>query len=98
MKIYTISNFSKFRNNFRAKLKKLFLVPADTFDNVTGSFPIGFFIWDTFESEENFNEIKADVYKIDGYYLQKTVHAGGNPISNWIFEKLDEKNKIGHLL
>ena len=50
------SPFSKFRNNFRAKLKKLFLVPADTFDNVTGSFPIGFFIWDT-ESEENFNEI-----------------------------------------
>ena len=89
-------NFGNFRNNFRAKLEQLFLVPADTFDNVKGSFPIGFFIWDT-ESEENFNEIKADVYKTSGYYQQKTVHAGGNPISNWIFEKLDEKNKIGHL-
>ena len=89
-------NFSKFRDNFRAKLEKLFLVPANTFDNVKGSFPIGFFIWNT-KSDEIFKKITADVYKPSGYYLEKTVYTGGNPISNWIFEKLDEQNKIGHL-
>ncbi|MGI8811071.1 MAG: hypothetical protein ACR2IH_00900, partial [Pyrinomonadaceae bacterium] len=34
------TNFKDFRKLFRAKLKKLFLVPADTFDNVKGNFPI----------------------------------------------------------
>ena len=89
-------NFKKLRDNFQAKLEKLFLVPADTFDNVKGSFPIGFFIWDT-KTEEIFNQITADVYKVSGYYTEKTVYTGGNPISNWIFKKLDEKNRIGHL-
>ena len=89
-------NFSNLRNNFQAKLEKLFLVPADTFDNVKGSFPIGFFIWDT-QRVECFENIKADVYKTNGYYLEKNVYVGGKPISDWIFEKLDEKNKIGHL-
>jgi hypothetical protein len=89
-------NFSNLRNNFQAKLEKLFLVPADTFDNVKGSFPIGFFIWDT-QRMEGFENIKADVYKTNGYYLEKNVYVGGKPISDWIFEKLDEKNKIGHL-
>jgi hypothetical protein len=37
-------NFIDFRNLFLAKLEKMFIVPAYTFDNVTGQFPIGFFI------------------------------------------------------
>jgi hypothetical protein len=41
------SNFTEFRQHFRAKLEKIFLVPADTFDNVKGKFPIGFYLWDT---------------------------------------------------
>jgi len=89
-------NFLKLRDNFRAKLEKLFIVPASTFDNVKGSFPIGFFIWNT-GVEEVFRKITADVYKTSGYFSDKTIYTGGNPISNWIFQKLDEKNKIGHL-
>ena len=38
-------NFKQFREAFRGNLKKCFLVPADTFDNVKGKFPIGFFVW-----------------------------------------------------
>jgi hypothetical protein len=39
------SAFAKFRQAFHGALEKCFLVPADTFDNVRGKFPIGFFIW-----------------------------------------------------
>ena len=38
-------NFKAFRQAFHGKLKKCFVVPADTFDNVRGDFPIGFFVW-----------------------------------------------------
>jgi hypothetical protein len=37
------------------------LSPADTFDNVKGQFPIGFYIWDT-NKKEDFEHIEADVY------------------------------------
>ena len=38
-------NFKAFRQAFHGSLKKCFIVPADTFDNVKGDFPIGFFVW-----------------------------------------------------
>ena len=38
-------NFKAFRQAFHGKLEKCFVVPADTFDNVKGDFPIGFFVW-----------------------------------------------------
>ena len=40
------SHFSDFRKNFKASLESMFIVPANTFDNVRGKFPIGFKIWD----------------------------------------------------
>lgn len=36
-------------------------MPANTFDNVKGQFPIGFFIWDS-QTKETFDSIKAKVY------------------------------------
>jgi hypothetical protein len=42
LKTLTSPNFAEFRKHFKAKLKKCFLIHADTFDNVTGKFPIGF--------------------------------------------------------
>ena len=38
-------NFKAFRRAFHGMLEKCFIVPADTFDNVKGKFPIGFFVW-----------------------------------------------------
>ena len=38
-------NFKAFRQVFRGRIEKCFVVPADTFDNVKGQFPIGFFVW-----------------------------------------------------
>lgn len=56
IKILKSSNFIEFREAFKADLKKLFLAPANTFDNVKGKFPIGFYIWDT-KNKINFEKI-----------------------------------------
>ncbi len=100
LKALCASNFAKFRNIFQAKLNKLFLVPADTFDNVKGEFPIGFFIWDT-EKKENFSAIKADVFNSKGEIAgTKNIIAPtkGKLISDWIRTYYDQKgNAIGYL-
>ncbi|GAA7926700.1 hypothetical protein COL401_12230 [Helicobacter pylori] len=47
LKYLNSSNFKKFREIFKAKFLEGFMVPANSFDNVTGQFPIGFLVWDT---------------------------------------------------
>ena len=64
-KIVLAPNFSVIRKQFNAKLESCFLVPAYTFDNVKGDFPIGFFIWDT-NTPELFTSFMADVYNENG--------------------------------
>ena len=68
LKILQSANFSQYRKCFLAKLEKIFIVPANTFDNVKGEFPIGFKIWDT-ETYENFEYIRADIYNKTWEYL-----------------------------
>ena len=58
-------NFVGFRRNFSAKLSRIFLMPANTFDNVKGQFPIGFQIWQT-SQKEDFESICADVFDAKG--------------------------------
>ncbi len=66
-------NFSDFRQYFKAKLEKIFIVPANSFDNVNGKFPIGFFIWNL-EKQEIFNEITTDVFNSTAEFIgQKTI-------------------------
>ncbi|MCL2596207.1 MAG: hypothetical protein FWD66_00795 [Paludibacter sp.] len=45
-KFVCTQNFIKFRHFFKADFEKGFAIHANTFDNVTGNFPIGFTIWD----------------------------------------------------
>ena len=95
LKILQAGNFKDFRNVFRAKLERLFLIPADTFDNVKGQFPIGFFIWDTSKKEE-FRTIIADVYNKEGYFFcKKTVSAPQNNgvILNWMQNYYDKQGE-----
>jgi len=61
LKILQAPYFEKFRKKFKAQLGRCFMVPAATFDNVTGRFPIGFFVWNTAVTE-NFSETKSDMY------------------------------------
>lgn len=61
-------NFLEFRNMFFAKLEKAFMVPGKTFDNVKGSFPIGFFIWNLLKKDK-FENIGIDVLDSTGAFL-----------------------------
>lgn len=72
LKIVQAPNFREFRREFRAKPGRFFLVPANTFDNVKGDFPIGFQIWHT-DVYEEIKDIKADVYNSQAEYI-KTKH------------------------
>jgi predicted RNA methylase len=54
-------NFKAFRQFFRCTLEKCFLVPASTFDNVNGEFPIGFFVW-RINNAKVFASIEAEVF------------------------------------
>ena len=86
-------NFSYFRKFFQAELKRLFIVPADTFDNVKGDFPIGFFIWDT-STEKPFQGFEADVFDRHGDNIgKKTIFvAPERTINNWL---IATRNRTG---
>lgn len=101
LKVLQGSAFSGFRDHFIASLRSLFVVPADTFDNVRGQFPIGFFIWDT-EKVETFSFIEADVYDASGARLDNKRFFAPTPeryINKWIScYKISESAKtIGFL-
>lgn len=95
LKILQGKHFSDFRLNFKAKLESIFIVPADTFDNVKGKFPIGFMIWNT-SYNKSFKEVDADVYNKEGLFiLQKKIIAyeNDNFINEWIKPfRADKKN------
>lgn len=94
------SNFKKYRQMFLAKLRSLFLVPANTFDNVTGTFPIGFFIWDT-SIHSSFEGINADLFDSHGVYCgTKNVFSYDNDrlVIEWLRNYFDREGKlIGYL-
>lgn len=70
LKILQASNFREFRRHFPAKLGRNFCVPANTFDNVKGQFPIGFFIWHL-DGNDLFSETQTDLYNANGSFLAK---------------------------
>ena len=92
--------FDTFRNNFKAKLCKMFIVPGNTFDNVTGQFPIGFKIWNS-DIEDVFREIPTDVYDAKGNSLPSKLiyHVSKKRfISNWVATfKMKVNEGIGFL-
>lgn len=96
LKILQASNFREFRARFQAKISQLFLVPANTFDNVKGQFPIGFFIWDT-SCHESFESIVADVYNAHAEFMAtKNIYSFSNYqlIIDWLRGYYDKSNKI----
>ena len=86
LKILSGQHFIDFRNFFLTKLEKCFVVPANTFDNVKGSFPIGFMIWVTLKKEK-FEQVEADIYNKDGEFIgSKSYFAYDNShyMNDWI--------------
>jgi len=92
------ANFSKFRKHFRPRLEKMFVIPADTFDNVSGQFPIGFFVWDG-AKEEEFTHITADVYDRSGRPMPPKTIDGDieNRINQWLLDQKASGDRIGFL-
>lgn len=88
LKAFCAPNFSKFREVFKAELKSLFVVPANTFDNVKGQFPIGFFVWDTSkERDQSQMSIDADVFNSEGTLTGQHTYMSYNTnqlMLNWI--------------
>ncbi|WP_396176511.1 hypothetical protein [Flavobacterium sp.] len=68
LKILQGSAFLSLKDHFQAKLEKIFLAPADTFDNVKGQFPIGFKIWNT-NKKEIFENVVADIYDKNANFI-----------------------------
>ena len=68
LKILQGSAFLNLKDHFQAKLEKIFLAPADTFDNVKGQFPIGFKIWNT-NKKEIFENVVADIYDKNANFI-----------------------------
>lgn len=96
LKILQASNFREFRNLFRASLGRNFIVPADSFDNVKGKFPIGFFIWNT-AIKEKFECAKSDVYDSNANFIaNKNIYSFSNYklIIDWLRLYYDKTNDI----
>lgn len=94
LKILQASNFIQFRTKFDIKLRRIFVVPASTFDNVKGQFPIGFMIWDS-NQRDKFTHIVADVFNAQGKKIgQKDIHsyADDKYIIEWLRKFYDKKN------
>ena len=68
LKAISSNNFIDFRNLYKSDIEKGFIVPAKTFDNVKGQFPIGFKIWNT-KTVRTENEFKFDVYNEKGEFI-----------------------------
>lgn len=94
------TNFARFRVFFLAKFLGGFVVPAYTFDNVKGQFPIGFTIWNT-NKKVKIKRIACDVYDFNAVHIG-VKHFYGNltkSINKWIIPYEDnDKNIIGLLV
>lgn len=98
LKILQGPNFYKFRNHFIPKFLNGFIVPANTFDNVKGQFPIGFKIWDT-NKKEKFKQANINVFDKNAVKLDsKTFYAysKGIFITDWYkkYHKRDIDNSV----
>lgn len=94
MKIPIAPNFAGFRRLFQARSGHCFIVPGNTFDNVPGQFPIGFFTWHT-DDKQPVGEIIADVFDKDGEPMgtkRLAVKQNVRSINEWI---ITTRNRSG---
>ncbi len=100
LKMFQGTAFEIFRNYFQSEFINGFLVPANSFDNVKGSFPIGFKIWNTSLAKSNIEKI-VDVYNSHGNFIQKKllyITSKDKNINKWIsIYKTSELNSIGFM-
>jgi hypothetical protein len=96
LKMLLAPNFKKLRKSFLAKLEKCFVIPAYTFDNVKGNFPIGFKIWNT-TIKEHFDSIISDVYNEKNEKVESKIYADGPDckyINSWYKKNVSKDNLV----
>ncbi|WP_347174960.1 hypothetical protein [Polaribacter uvawellassae] len=99
LKVLQGSAFISLRNYLKARIEKMFIAPAYTFDNVKGKFPIGFKIWNTKEKEV-FNSINTDIYDEKAEFIgTKELYSADKSeyINKWISSYKIKDNYIGFL-
>ena len=93
--------FNVFREYFQPKLLSTFLVPAWTFDNVKGEFPVAFSIWDT-DRREKVDTIEAAVFGPKGEPRGTKVlvcYDGRKVINDWVMTFIDKtSNSLGTMM
>ncbi|MDR0811030.1 MAG: hypothetical protein LBN23_01965, partial [Paludibacter sp.] len=98
LKYINAPNFVKFRNVFKAEYKNGFAVPANTFDNVKGDFPIGFLIW-KFSKNKFPEKISVDIFNDNFAFISKKEFYS-EPIKNindWISSIHKSNDNVGTL-
>ncbi|GAA8572286.1 hypothetical protein HpDR60_26390 [Helicobacter pylori] len=103
LKYLNSSHFKKFREVFKAKFLEGFMVPADSFDNVTGQFPIGFLVWDTatppLKPTNAFNlEVFDSLGGFLGYKTFKPIVDKVKNINEWFKAYKDKRDYLGILV
>ncbi|MDO7817551.1 hypothetical protein [Helicobacter pylori] len=105
LKYLNSSNFKKFREVFKAKFLEGFMVPADSFDNVKGQFPIGFLVWDTATPPPPLkptNALNLEVFdslgEFLGYKTFKPIVDRVKSINEWFKIYKDEQDYLGILV
>ena len=90
-------NFKKFRQQWTYKAVSAFLAPANSFDNVKGKFPIGFFIWKKGEPNWLNFDLQADIYNRNGGGIGTHLircYDGKRNIREWRNQYLDKQSEI----
>jgi hypothetical protein len=92
-------NFVKMREIWQAIFISGFIVPANTFDNVSGAFPIGFHIWQLISNTKFPELLTFDIFNENSIYISKKYYSSiNNPIVNWLRLYFDKtSNPIGSL-
>ncbi|GAA9751982.1 hypothetical protein VN0186_14290 [Helicobacter pylori] len=104
LKYLNSSNFKKFREVFKAKFLEGFMVPADSFDNVKGQFPIGFLVWDTATPPlKPTNALNLEVFDSLGEFLgyktfKPMIVDRVKSINEWFKIYKDEQDYLGILV
>ncbi|WP_187902860.1 hypothetical protein [Helicobacter pylori] len=105
LKYLNSSHFKKFREVFKAKFLEGFMVPANSFDNVTGQFPIGFLVWDTATPPPPLkptNAFNLEVFDSSGGFLEyktfKPIVDKVKNINEWFKAYKDKRDYLGILV
>jgi hypothetical protein len=79
------SNFGTFKNFFKAQFLGGFVVPANTFYNVNGSFVIGFTVWNLVQKKD-LEQISCEVYSKVGQHIGTKNFYGNlqHSINQWL--------------